>query len=589
MAFNNPFNKKKDESSKISSEESIDSTLAESEPKEEDVLEDLPNVEKPQSTLPKNPTYSPPSQTDDRAFDQLFNESDDEEDELRKAKEVSGFGSSYQTENSDPILEMIRRNVKELRQKYPTGGVKASRYITTEVLLKASSTYFDKYLEDVARGVDFVRTELADRGISETVKIAQDNPTDDILQDKSFYSVHSLASEFMSKLFWRDEHRSIVLALICNEIVGFGRLEPLWRDRSIDEIMCNGPKDVQIEIRGEIIKVPACYFDNQKHLMDLINRLYGAIGKTVTLTTPLVKGRLHDKSRMFAVHETLAPDGPNFSIRRHPEAYWTPKDLVERGSSSEEMMAYIGNLIYKGTTAVVVGGTHSGKTSLLNAVTGFYKPNVRILTLEDNIEMKPNPKKFLAAAMECRPAAVDRSSDRGVTMRDLVKSSLQLRPDVIIVGEVTDDAAFDLCQALNTGHAGASTIHANSASEAIPRIASLITQSGMANLDSSLDLIASAFDIVIVTKHFPIDGSRRIVSVDEISYQPIEVNGRLTLKTYPLWKFVDQGLDSNGMVTGYWEQVGDISKERRERKILDIEEDLSWEALKELSSIPGQE
>lgn len=589
MAFNNPFNKKKDESFKINSEESIDSTLEESEPKEEDVLEDLPNVEKPQSTLPKNPTYSPPSQTDDRAFDQLFNESDDEEDELRKAKEVSGFGSSYQTENSDPILEMIRRNVKELRQKYPTGGVKASRYITTEVLLKASSTYFDKYLEDVARGVDFVRTELADRGISETVKIAQDNPTDDFLQDKSFYSVHSLASEFMSRSLWRDEHRSIVLALICNEIVGFGRLEPLWRDRSIDEIMCNGPKDVQIEIRGEIIKVPACYFDNQKHLMDLINRLYGAIGKTVTLTTPLVKGRLHDKSRMFAVHETLAPDGPNFSIRRHPEAYWTPKDLVERGSSSEEMMAYIGNLIYKGTTAVVVGGTHSGKTSLLNAVTGFYKPNVRILTLEDNIEMKPNPKKFFAAAMECRPAAVDRSSDRGVTMRDLVKSSLQLRPDVIIVGEVTDDAAFDLCQALNTGHAGASTIHANSASEAIPRIASLITQSGMANLDSSLDLIASAFDIVIVTKHFPIDGSRRIVSVDEISYQPIEVNGRLTLKTYPLWKFVDQGLDSNGMVTGYWEQVGDISKERRERKILDIEEDLSWEALKELSSIPGQE
>lgn len=589
MAFNNPFNKKKDESSKINDEESIDSTLAESEPKEEDVLEDLPNVEKHQPTLPKNPTYSAPSQTDDRAFDQLFNESDDEEDELRKAKEVSGFGNSYQTENSDPILEMIRRNVKELRQKYPTGGVKASRYITTEVLLKASSTYFDKYLEDVALGVDFVRTELADRGISETVKTAQDNPTDDILQDKSFYSVHSLASEFMSKRLWRDEHRSIVLALICNEIVGFGRLEPLWRDRSIDEIMCNGPKDVQIEIRGEIIKVPACYFDNQKHLMDLINRLYGAIGKTVTMTTPLVKGRLHDKSRMFAVHETLAPDGPNFSIRRHPEAYWTPKDLVERGSSSEEMMAYIGNLIYKGTAAVVVGGTHSGKTSLLNAVTGFYKPNVRILTLEDNIEMKPNPKKFLAAAMECRPAAVDRSSDRGVTMRDLVKSSLQLRPDVIIVGEVTDDAAFDLCQALNTGHAGASTIHANSASEAIPRIASLITQSGMANLDSSLDLIASAFDIVIVTKHFPIDGSRRIVSVDEISYQPIEVNGRLTLKTYPLWKFVDQGLDSNGMVTGYWEQVGDISKERRERKILDIEKDLSWEALKELSSIPGQE
>ena len=287
---------------------------------------------------------------------------------------------------------------------------------------------------------------------------------------------------------------------------------------------------------------------------------------------------------MFAVHQTVAPDGPNISIRRHPEGFWTPEELEKFGSASPELMTDLGNLIYKGASPVVVGGTSSGKTSLLNSLTGFYKPKVRILTLEDNLERKPNPKKYLAPPMECKTATSD--SDNGVSMRDLVKASLQLRPDVIIVGEVTDDAAFDLAQALNTGHAGASTIHANTAEAAIPRISSLIAQGGLATIEGSLDMIAAAFDIIVVTKHFPVDGSRRIVSVEEVGTTPVNIDGRLTLETKPLWKFFEQGLDENGKIVGEWRRLGQLSDKRREQKNLNIEKDLTWEELKELSSIP---
>lgn len=502
---------------------------------------------------------------------------------------AQGAFSSLYEDSNDPVLSIISRNIKELSRKHPKGGIKGSRYITTEVLVNAPKGYFDKYLEDAKSGVEYVRGKLADSDRSDLVRTAQLNPTDDGLQNDAFWAVEALAVEFMRRSTWRDTHKSIVLSMIFNEIVGFSRIEPLWRDRTIDEILCNGPNDIQIEIKGELLKVPGCSFDDQKHLENLISRLFGSINKTFTMSTALIKGRLHDKSRMFAVHTTVAPDGPNFSIRRHPEKLWTPDALVGRGVASEEIMSYIGNLIYKGASLAVVGGTSSGKTTMLNALTGFYKPKARILTLEDNIEMKPNPKKFLAAAMECRQAAIDKPDDRGITMRDLVKSSLQLRPDVLIVGEVTDDAAFDLCQALNTGHAGASTIHANSAEEAIPRIASLITQGGLASLESSLELISSAFDFIVCVKRFNVDGSRRIVSVDEVGTVPMEVDGRIVLPVKPLWKFMDQGLDSEGKVTGYWEQLGDISQRRIERKFLDTENDMSWESLKELSSIPEQE
>ena len=538
-------------------------------------------------TLPTVPNY--PSRAvigESAVFNTLISDDNDEEEFVVGNQPVR---NTILLDGEDPTMKKIETEIKRLKEKYPTGGLKSSRFITADILLEAPGDYFDKYESEVKLGVNYVRNKITESGQSEKIRAAQDHPTDDSYQNEAYYVANSLAAEYATRSIWRYTEKSILVALICNEVIGFGRIDPLWRDRKIDEIMCNGPYDVQVEIRGEIRSVPSCKFDNTEHLMELLERLYRAIGKTITQTTPLMKGRLHDKSRMFATHPSISPDGPNFAIRRHPSGYWIPEELVKRGAASAEVMTFIGNTIYKGGSFVVIGGTHSGKTSMLNALTGFYKPAVRILTLEDNLEMKPNPKKKLAAAMECRSPSVDRQGDTGVTMRDLVKGSLQLRPDVIIVGEVTDDAAYDLCQALNTGHPGASTIHANGSEQAVTRISSLIAQGGLVTTDGALDMIASAFDIVVAVRHFPVDGSRRIVSVDEVGTTPVEINGRLTLPTRQLWRFVDEGLDENRKVTGYWEKVNDISQERRDNKLLDLESDKTWEELRELSSLPDGE
>lgn len=568
----------------IKNKENLARTLP-SKPKEQNGTSGLPtrNSENPRNTHRMTP---PPIVPNEDIYNSLVNdEYDDEEEALFQAKESGTLSHiASQNEIDNPLLAMIETNIKELQKKYPTGGIKASRYITADFLIQAPQDFFDKYEKSIEDGASFIRSELADSPHAAKIAAAEQNPTDDSYQDEAYYIVQGFVADFMSREMWRDTHRKIVSAMITNEILGFGRLEPLWRDRKIDEIVCNGPHDIQVEISGSLIKVPGCRFRDADHFMRLINKLYESIGKTVSALNPLVKGRLHDKSRMFVTHPIISPDGPNLAIRRHPEGFWTPEELVKFGSAPAEVMTDLGNLIYKGASVAVVGGTSSGKTSLLNSLTGFYKPGIRILTLEDNLEMKPNPKKFLAAALECRAATSD--SDSGVSMRDLVKASLQLRPDVLIVGEVTDDAAFDLAQALNTGHSGASTIHANTAEAAIPRISSLIAQGGLATIEGSLDMIAAAFDIIVVTKHFPADGSRKIVAIEEVGTTPVEIEGRLTLETKPLWRFVEHGLSDEGKVLGQWQKMGELSAKRVAQKNLNIDRSLSWEELKELSSIP---
>lgn len=532
-------------------------------------------------------------QQEENVYSTMF---DDDEDEIAVSKNIPVHKEIVKEEEpvvehlfdgEDPILKLLARNEKRLKAEYPNGGVESSRIITSDILLKAPKTYFDRYFDDAEAGVSYVRGKIADNNKSELIRDAQHDPNNKEAVKEAYYTVHSYSSEFInSRGNYRGTEKSVLMSLIINEMIGFGIIEPLWLDRNIDEILCNGPKDVQIEYRGELYKVEACRFRDSAHLHQMLEKMFSPQGKQVSQTTPLVKGRLHDNSRIFAVDTALAPTGPNLAIRRHPEKFWTPVDMVNNKSSNKEMMSYLGNLIYKGVSMVVVGGTHSGKTSLLNALSGFYKPKARIMTLEDNLEMKPNPAKFLAAPMETRVSSKER--DDGVTMRDLVHGAMQLRPDIIIVGEVTDHAAYDLVQALNTGHAGASTIHANTSQDAMPRISSLIAQSGLMTTMAALDAMASAFDIVVNVRHFPIDGSRRIVSIDEVGSNPVEIDGRLTLPVSPLFKFIEGGLDENNKITGHWERVGEMSKKRVESKYLNLGKELNWEELMELSKIPEE-
>lgn len=489
----------------------------------------------------------------------------------------------------DPILVEIEDSYKQFKKNYSSGGIESSRFITSDILIKAPRGYFDKFDDTIKEGIQSIRNELVQESRSEIVSKAESNPTDEGIQNQAYFTVSSLASNFLENQGkWQGINRRIVHVLICDEMIGMGKLEPLWRDPKITEIFCNGPFDIQVEIAGEVLRVESCVFRDQQHLLDLIERLYNAVGKVLSPLNPSVKARMHNKSRLFATHPIISPDGPNLNIRKHPKGFFTPSDMVDLHAASPELMTWIGNMVYKGASFLVAGGMGSGKTTMLNALTGFYKDNARIVTLEDSIEMKPNPKKLLAAALECKLPSNERKNDTGVTMRDLVKNATQMRPDVIIVGETLDFAAYDLCQAMNVGHPGASTVHANSSQMCITRMSNLISQSELVGGQAALEMISAAFDFIIYIKRFPSDGSRRIVSIDEISTRSLEVDGVLTLETTPLWKFIDEGFDENGKVFGYWHQEADISDTRKANKLLDLEEDMNWDQLKELSSIPDE-
>ena len=472
---------------------------------------------------------------------------------------------------------LIESNIRALREKYPQGGVKSSRVITSRILREAPADYFDRFTKDVEDGTSFVQNLLVDRGGSEIIAKSQANPTDEAVQEQAFRKIQSLILEYLGRRAWSGADRAIISQLITNEIIGFSSIDPLWRDKSINEIAVNGPFSITIEVAGKWKYVKSCKFHTQEHLERLLERLYQSVNKSPSRMTPRLKGRLHDNSRLWTMHKSIMPKGPSLNVRRHPERFWAPIDLIERGSCSPEVMTTIGNLIYKGCSFLIVGGTSTGKTSMLNALTGFYRNDARIITVEDSLEMKPNPNKMVAPGLETIPSRPD-ENDRGVTIRDLVQGTLQMAPDVIIVGESTGGEAYDLCQALNTGHAGASTIHANDIRGAMPRMLSLVGQGEVIRAEAALPLIGAAFDFMIYLEHSSIDGSRKIAEVAEIpTYPEFDKANKPFLNPRTIWKLNRE--------VGTWEKFNEISDELIEMRGLKLEPDLTWEELKELSKV----
>lgn len=507
-------------------------------------------------------------------------EDDEEEAAARKGRER---GKVY---HDGSLTQRIEENYRRLRKDYDASGIKSSRFITTDILLDAPASFLGQYEQAVKEGVEHVRSSLSRTGRSESISKAVNDPTNDVLQDEAYRTVHAEALTFMEGRSYRNTERIIIISLICNEVIGFGPLDPLWRDPKVDEIICNGPHDIQVEVGGKLHRVTGTRFRDRDHLNSLVERLYGAINKTVSRINPIVDGRLHDNSRMAVVHESVCPEGPNFTIRRHKDEYILPKKIIDWQAASPELMTYLGNLLYKGCSVLVIGRTGSGKTTLLGALSGFFREDHRVLTLEDNLELKLAPHKLAAAPMETLPGRADQNGAGGVTMRDLVKASLRQRPNALVVGEVRDEAAFDLCQALNTGHYGMSTVHANNEHDAIYRLVSMISQGGLMGGNAILPLIAASFDLIVRVEGFPYDGSRKVVSVSEVAAYPEKnSSGELTLPLTQLWTFVDEGL-RNGRVAGHWTQVGEMSSIRREFRRLDLEEDLTWEELQRIAEPP---
>lgn len=510
-----------------------------------------------------------------------FNNEDEDElsvNEVPKLEVSFNSASTRESESQSKKIDLnIEATLRELMRNHPSGGLAASRGVASTTLLSAPENYFDRFSEDVELGTMFVQNLITDRGKSDAIAKSQDNPTDEAAQEEAFSIVKTMILEFLSKKTWNGVDRAIIAQLISNEIIGFSVIDPLWRDKSINEIAVDGPFSVKVEIAGKWHYVRSCKFRSQAHMEQLLEKLYQSVGKTLSRMTPRVKGRLHDNSRVFSVHKSIMPHGPSLNIRRHPERHWAPVDLVTRGSASAEMLTDVGNLIYKGCSYLVVGGASTGKTSMLNALTGFYRNDIRILTVEDSLELKPNPHKMVAPGLETIPPRPDRG-DQGVTIRDLVQACLQMAPGVIIVGESTGGEAYDLCQALNTGHAGASTVHANTIREAIPRMLSLVGQGEVIQAEAALPLIAAAFDFIIFLERSPIDGTRKIVEVAEIpSYPEFDESKKPFLNPSTIWR-IDRENSS-------WNKVNQISNDLIERRGLNLERNLSWEELQELSKV----
>ncbi|NDD73992.1 MAG: CpaF family protein [Gammaproteobacteria bacterium] len=335
--------------------------------------------------------------------------------------------------------------------------------------------------------------------------------------------------------------RQMIVRQIEDEVMGLGPLEPLLADPAVSDILVNGSQQVYVE-RGGKLERTVVRFHDDAHLMNIIDRIVSAVGRRIDESQPMVDARLKDGSRVNVIIPPLAIDGPVLSIRRFAVEALTPADLVRFGTLSESLVDLLRAVVKARLNVVISGGTGSGKTTLLNVMSGFIPENERIVTIEDSAELQLRQPHVVR--LETRQANIE---GRGqVTQRDLVRNSLRMRPDRIVVGEVRGAEALDMLQAMNTGHDGSlTTVHANSARDALSRIETMVAMTGMQFPIHALRAqIASAIQVVIQTERHE-DGRRRLTSLQEINGMEGD-----TITMSEIFTFTRRGLDASGNVLG---------------------------------------
>ncbi len=343
------------------------------------------------------------------------------------------------------------------------------------------------------------------------------------------------------KLNIPDNQKRTLYAEVRDEILGYGPIQRYLDDPEVSEVMVNRADRVYIEKNGKLIRTPAM-FENDEHVLRIINRIVLPLGRSVDRDSPTVDARLPDGSRVNAAIPPVAIDGPSITIRKFTKNKLSVQELIEFGSITESMAEFIKACVLARLNIVVAGGTGSGKTTLLNILSGFIPEDERIITIEDAAELVLRQDHVLR--METKPKNADGMGM--VTVRDLVRNSLRMRPDRIIVGEVRGGEALDMLQAMNTGHDGSlTTVHANSPRDAISRLETL---SLMAGLDLPLrvirEQIASAVDVVIQQTRLR-DGTRKVVSITEVA----GMEGDVIVMT-EIFRFNQTGVDPEGHVQG---------------------------------------
>jgi pilus assembly protein CpaF len=341
--------------------------------------------------------------------------------------------------------------------------------------------------------------------------------------------------------------RAQIFRDIEDELLGYGPIQSLLDDPEISEVMVNGPSQVYIELKGKIVKTNITFEDNA-HVLRIIERIILPLGRHIDGDTPTVDARLPDGSRVNAVIPPVAIDGPSITIRKFSKEKLTVEQLVTLGTLTADMAEFLRVCVISRLNIIISGGTGSGKTTTLNSLSGFIPENERIVTIEDAAELQL--KQEHVVRLENKPPDIE---GRGmVTTRDLVRNSLRMRPDRIVVGECRGGEALDMLQAMNTGHDGSlTTIHANNPRDALSRLETLVLMSGLElPIKVVREQIASAIDLIVHQARLK-DGKRRITNITEVAGMEGD-----TLVLSDIFKFEQTGLTKDGVVLGELKPTG---------------------------------
>ena len=379
--------------------------------------------------------------------------------------------------------------------------------------------------------------------------IAELDPTMEVLQTGEVrQAIREMYDDILAEesvVLSRTERQRLFEQIVA-EILGLGPLEPLLADSTITEIMVNGVEDIYIERNGKITKTNAV-FESEEHLMRIIERIVAPLGRRIDESSPMVDARLPDGSRVNAIIPPISLVGPTVTIRKFSEDPLTVDQLIEFGTVSSEAMQLLKAAVEAKLNILISGGTGSGKTTFLNVLSGYIPADERIVTIENAAELQLRQEHIVT--LESRPANIEGKGE--ITIQDLVINSLRMRPDRIIVGECRGPEAFDMLQAMNTGHEGSmTTVHANNGRDALGRIENMVLMAGMELPHSAIrEQIAAALDVIIQLERLR-DGSRKVVTISEVQGMEGEI---VTMSD--IFKFERAGYE-NGRVIGKLRPTG---------------------------------